>query len=120
MGHPSAPGPGIRHHRLVARGLVSGRNKAVGAGELPGRGAFGLWVIPVLGGAPREIRESAVGWSVSPDGSLIAFTSTSLSSDIWLMGPNGEDSRKIVTADEGESLNWVVWSPDSRRIAYER
>jgi len=80
----------------------------------------GLWVIPVLGGAPREIRESAVGWSVSPDGSLIAFTSTSLSSDIWLMGPNGEDPRKIVTADEGESLNWVVWSPDSRRIAYER
>ena len=61
-----------------------------------------------------------MGWSVSPDGSLIAFTSTSLSSDIWLMGPNGEDPRKIVSADEGESLNWVVWSPDSRRIAYER
>jgi eukaryotic-like serine/threonine-protein kinase len=80
----------------------------------------GLWVIPVLGGAPREIRESAVGWSVSPDGSLIAFTSTSLSSDIWLMGPNGEEPRKIVSAPEGESLNWVVWSPDSHRIAYER
>jgi len=65
----------------------------------------GLWVIPVLGGAPREIRESAMGWSVSPDGSLIAFSSSSLSSDIWLMGPNGEDPREIVTADEGESLN---------------
>ena len=36
------------------------------------------------------------------------------------MGVNGEDARKIVAADEGESLNLVVWSPDSRRIAYER
>jgi hypothetical protein len=35
-------------------------------------------------------------------------------------GPNGEDPRKIVTADEGEYLMSVVCSPDSRRIAYER
>jgi len=80
-----------------------------------------VWVISMLGGAPREIREGAVAWSVSPDGSLIAFTSNFSASDIWLMGVNGEDPRKIVTADqEGESLNGVVWSPDSRRIAYER
>jgi Tol biopolymer transport system component len=79
-----------------------------------------VWVISMLGGTPREIREGAQPWSVSPDGSLIAFTSTIFNSDIWLMGANGEDPRKIVTADEGESLNSVVWSPDSRRIAYER
>jgi Tol biopolymer transport system component len=79
-----------------------------------------VWVISILGVAPHEIREGALAWSVSPDGSLIAFTSTFLSSDIWLMGPNGEDPRKIVTADEGESLISVVWSPDSRRIAYQR
>jgi Tol biopolymer transport system component len=36
------------------------------------------------------------------------------------MGANGEDPRKIVTADQGESLDGVVWSPDNRRIAYSR
>jgi len=80
----------------------------------------GTWVISMLGGAPREIREGALASSVSPDGSSIAFTSSRFSSDIWLMGVNGEDPRKIVTADDGEWPNWVVWSPDSRRIAYER
>lgn len=79
-----------------------------------------VWVASVLGGAPREIREGALGWSVSPDGSLIAFSSTVFNSDIWLMGANGEDPHKIVTADQGEFLVSVVWSPDSRRIAYGR
>jgi len=79
-----------------------------------------MWVISILGGVPREIHEGGLGWSVSPNGSLIAFTSTFFASDIWLMGINGEDPRKAVTGDEGESFGWVVWSPDSRRIAYER
>ncbi|HXJ93646.1 MAG TPA: protein kinase [Terriglobia bacterium] len=79
-----------------------------------------VWVISMLGGAPREIREGAVAWSVSPDGSLIAFTSTFFASDIWVMGVNGEEPRKIITGGERESLVRVVWSPDSRRIAYGR
>jgi serine/threonine protein kinase/DNA-binding winged helix-turn-helix (wHTH) protein/Tol biopolymer transport system component len=79
-----------------------------------------VWVISILGGAPHEIREGALAWSVSPDGSLIAFTTTFMNSDIWLMGPDGEEPRKIITAGEGESLNGVVWSPDSQRVAYER
>src|SRR5205823_4151264 len=70
-----------------------------------------VWVISMLGGAPHEIREGALAWGVSPDGSLIAFTSNSMNSDIWLMGPNGEEPRKIITADAGESLSGVVWSP---------
>ena len=36
------------------------------------------------------------------------------------MGPNGEDPRKIVTADRGEFIDNVAWSPNSQRIAYER
>ena len=79
-----------------------------------------LWVISLLGSAPREIHESGLAWSVSPDGSLVAFTSSFSGSDIWLMGPNGEEPRKIVTAGEGEFLVGVIWSPDSRRIAFER
>jgi hypothetical protein len=80
----------------------------------------GMWVISMLGGPPREIYEGGLGWGVSPNGSLIAFTSSIYASDIWLIAANGEEPRKIVTAGEGESLFWVVWSPDSRRLAYER
>jgi DNA-binding winged helix-turn-helix (wHTH) protein/Tol biopolymer transport system component len=79
-----------------------------------------LWVISVLEGAPRKIREGFLAWSLSPDGSLIALTSTVFASDIWLMGVNGEEPRKIISGGEGESLASVVWSPNSRRIAYER
>jgi eukaryotic-like serine/threonine-protein kinase len=79
-----------------------------------------VWVISLLGGAPREMHEGAFVWSLSPDGSLIAFASSFQGSDIWLMGVNGEEPRKVMTTDEGESLLSVVWSPDSRRIAYER
>jgi len=79
-----------------------------------------LWVVSLLGSPPREIHEGGFAWSVSPDGSLIAFTSSVFDSDIWLMGASGEDPRRILSAEEGESLTSVVWSPDSRRIAYER
>src|SRR5207253_393259 len=70
-----------------------------------------VWVISMPGGALREIREGGYAWSVSPDGSLIAFTSTSFANDIWVMSANGEDAHKIVTAREGEVLVDVVWSP---------
>ncbi len=80
----------------------------------------GIWVISVVGGSAREIREGGFAWSVSPDGSSIAFTSSGTNSDIWLMDANGENARSVITAGERESLNSVLWSPDSRRIAFER
>jgi Tol biopolymer transport system component len=79
-----------------------------------------IWVISMLGGAPRKIYEGGFAWSVSSDGSLIAFTPTFRASDIWVMGANGEEPRQIATAGEGEAFVGVVWSPDSRRIVYER
>jgi dipeptidyl aminopeptidase/acylaminoacyl peptidase len=79
-----------------------------------------VWVIPMLGSPPREVHEGGLAWSVSPDGSLIAYTSTFFDSDIWLMEATGEDPRRIIRANEGESFTSVVWSPDGGRIAYER
>jgi len=40
------------------------------------------------------------------------------SSELWLMGAQGENPQKLVVAAEGESFNWPVWSPDGRRIAH--
>ncbi len=63
-----------------------------------------MWVISMLGGAPREIHEGGLAWSVSPDGSLIAFASTFLDSDIWLMGVNGEELGKSSPRTRAKSL----------------
>jgi len=72
-----------------------------------------IWAVSVLGGAPRKIREVAGVESVSPDGSLIAFTTNT--QDIWLMGPNGDQARKLY--DIGDTSDFK-FSPDGQRLAY--
>jgi serine/threonine protein kinase/Tol biopolymer transport system component len=81
------------------------------------------WVISVMGGPPRKLRDDADVWSVSPDGNLIAFgtgSSSGYSREIWLMGPQGEEPRKLVAGSESDEFIWAAWSPDGQRIAYER
>jgi serine/threonine protein kinase/Tol biopolymer transport system component len=79
------------------------------------------WAISVLSGAARKLRDNAVIYSVSPDGSLIAFgTGDSWGREIWLMEPGGGESRKLVIAAEGEWLGPVIWAPTGRRIAFWR
>ncbi len=81
------------------------------------------WVISVMGGPPRKLRDAADAWSVSPDGSLIAF-GTGLSffknREIWLMGAQGEEPRRFVSGSEDDGFFWAAWSPDGQRIAYNR
>ena len=79
----------------------------------------GIWVISVIGGAPREIHDGGYAWSVSPDGSLVAFASSNSLDDLWVMAANGEDRRRIVGRDEGKVPLRVVWSPDNLRVAYQ-
>src|SRR4029077_2691420 len=50
-----------------------------------------IWVVPKDGGAPRKVRDHAIAWSVSPDGSLISFGTKKGrfgEREIWLMRPN--------------------------------
>ena len=49
-----------------------------------------IWIVSVRGGAPRKLRDNAIAWSVSPDGSLISFGTNKGrlgEREIWLMGP---------------------------------
>jgi Tol biopolymer transport system component len=85
-------------------------------------GPVSAWVVSVMGGPPRKLRDNADAWSVSPDGTLIAFgTGSGLSfREIWLMGPQGEDARRCVSGSEKDTFFWTTWSPDGQRIAYNR
>ena len=88
---------------------------------VPGR-PISAWSLSILGTQPQKLIEDIDGASgISPDGSTIAFLRGRglASSEIWLMGPNGETPHKIMAAaTEEEDLEGVVWSPTGKRIAY--
>ena len=80
-----------------------------------------VWIVSVLGGPPRKVRDNAFAWSVSPDGSSIAF-GTNLgkpgSREIWLMSPEGQQAHKLYGADEKGSICCLYFFPDGQRVSY--
>jgi serine/threonine protein kinase/Tol biopolymer transport system component len=82
-----------------------------------------VWVLSLVGEAPRRFRDNAWGQSISPDGSTIAFTAERSAlgdHEIWLVGVHGDNPRKLATSDEGTGFAQVTWSPDGRRLAYQK
>jgi DNA-binding winged helix-turn-helix (wHTH) protein/Tol biopolymer transport system component len=100
-----------------------------------------MWTVSMLGQSPRQLREGAIGFVVSPDGTHIAFArsprpgsgeswgdwSPSLRGgqsdyirEIWVMGIQGDNPEKIVAVPQNEQVNRVRWSPDGQRLAYIR
>lgn len=79
-----------------------------------------IWAVSVLGGAPTKLRDHAIAWSVSPDGSLVSFgTNTGkLGDEVWLMGPNGEQARKFEQTGENQASCCLYWSPDGKQYLY--
>jgi DNA-binding winged helix-turn-helix (wHTH) protein/Tol biopolymer transport system component len=87
------------------------------------------WLVSVIGGSAVPIRRQALAQSISPNGSLIAFTISRAPDwpyhyaftpepEIWVMGTRGENARKIIAGDESTSFGAVRWSPDGKRLAY--
>jgi Tol biopolymer transport system component/predicted Ser/Thr protein kinase len=108
--------------RLLANLKVAGRPPSI-------------WVLSLIGYAPRKLRDDGYAHSISPDGETIVFTAartTGLSEGqgeerrefgdqtIWLAGVNGEAPRRLIEGDEATGFTHVVWSPDGTRIAYLR
>jgi len=92
-----------------------------------GRMTSSAWLVPVLG-SPVLLRDDAIVTSISSDGSLIAFTrdvtddllspfSNPFAREIWVMGPNGEDAKKLVSNDGKTVFRRIQFSPDNSRIA---
>ena len=85
---------------------------------------FRTWTVSVLGQSPRELREGALAWDVSPDGTRIIFSPetgpSGLARELWVMGSQGDNPQKVLGLGEQEWLGRVRWSPDGQRLAYTR
>jgi serine/threonine protein kinase/Tol biopolymer transport system component len=106
----------------VASWFPDGTRFVVGTTSLAGVSS-GIWVFPVMGGAPRELREQGRPWSVSPDGTQIVFGDRSARigfGEIWVMLANGENAHKVAEADVDSGFGRARWSPDGQRLAYYR
>jgi eukaryotic-like serine/threonine-protein kinase len=80
-----------------------------------------IWVVSILGRPPRKLRDHAELYSISRDGSLIAFGTSrgkSGNREIWVMGPDGEQAHKFFDTDENTAICCLNWSPSGQRILY--
>jgi Tol biopolymer transport system component len=91
-----------------------------------------IWILSLIGDAPRKFRDDSFGQSISPDGLKVAFTSARTGfgerqdeglrqfgdQTIWVMGVNGEEPKMMAQGDQATGFNQVQWSADGRRIAY--
>jgi len=102
--------------RFLAESHPSGQSPAYRSSQ-----GSSIWIVSVLGGPPRKLRDEAIADSISPDGSLIAFgTNKGRLGDreIWLMGPDGENARKLYETDENSAIGGLRWFPHGQRVWY--
>jgi len=78
-----------------------------------------LWSVSIFGGTPRVLANNALGGSLSPDGSHIAFRGGDSGREEWVMRSDGTDQIKVA-ADKSSFVGQPTWSPDGNRIAYVR
>ena len=83
------------------------------------RVARNLWIVPVAGGAPRQLtftgRDGNARWS--PDGSRLAFLSSrDGGQQIYLLNLTGGEPTKLTTLDGG--ADQIVWAPDGKTLAF--
>ena len=82
-----------------------------------------IWIFSVSGEPPQKIRDEATGESFSPDGTLLSFETNAGKygdREIWVMRPDGQQSRKVFEVGENDSIVDLTWSPDGRRVIYVR
>ncbi|MDT5123658.1 MAG: eukaryotic-like serine/threonine-protein kinase [Acidobacteriota bacterium] len=88
----------------------------------------GIWIVPTLGGSPRQLTEFGSGPKWSHDGAMIAFQSDANpdlgsgsvgSSTIWIVPSQGGTPKQITKVGNPAGGHvGPTWSPDNRRIAF--
>ncbi len=89
--------------------------------ETPGSRPPSTWIVSVLGRAAQKLRDDAYSFSVSPDGTSIAFgTNPGQFGDreIWLMDLRGLQARKLFDAPAEAAVGGFRWSQDGQRAVY--
>ena len=82
-----------------------------------------IWVVSLLGGIPRKLRDNATSSTISPDGSAISFGTNKGGfgdREIWLMEPNGDNARRLFGPNEEDSIGQLNWSQHSKRVIYQK
>ncbi len=72
-------------------------------------------------GGHAKLRDNAIAWSVSADGSLISFGTNNGKfgeREIWLMGPDGEQARKLYESSEKAAICCLYFFPNGQRVSY--
>jgi DNA-binding winged helix-turn-helix (wHTH) protein/Tol biopolymer transport system component len=80
-----------------------------------------VWMISVLGRTAQKLRDDADAFSVSPDGSLIAFGTDSAElgdREIWLMDSKGLQASKLYEAPANTTIGGLNWFRDGLRVVY--
>lgn len=79
------------------------------------------WVISMLGGAPQLLRQGATAQAISSDGSQIVFFADMDfigGRELWIMGPQGDNPRKLLSAPDGFGFLAAGFSPDGKFLWY--
>src|SRR5262249_26325112 len=92
----------------------------------------GIWIIPVTGGTAKQLNEFGSNPAWSPDGSQIAFQSSSTiavgfndsnaqpPSTLWLVSAEGGEPRQLTEVGNPVGGHGAPsWSPDGKRIAFD-
>lgn len=98
--------------------LDGARLVASGVGPAEHGEKSGIWIINVLTATPRQIRGNAEGAVPSPDGSLVAFHSSSGEGQIMVVDTSSENARVLATAALNENFGKIQWSPDGKKLAF--
>ena len=80
-----------------------------------------VWIISLIGKTPQKLRDDADAFSVSPDGSSIAFGTNARElgdREIWLMDSRGQKARKLYDAPQNTAIGGFSWSLDGERAIY--
>jgi serine/threonine protein kinase/Tol biopolymer transport system component len=80
-----------------------------------------IWMVPVLGGPPRKLRDHAYAWSTSSDGAWVSFSTregAAHDSALWLMGPDGEQAHKVYAAAGQGGICCLHFFSNGERVSY--
>ena len=106
----------------VASWFPDGAQLLADASEMGGHNS--IWTISVLGQSPRQLRQGAAGFEVSPDGTHIAFGpsgTSGLHREVWVMGSPGRQPAKGPRGRRKRvAVNWVHWSPRWRALSLQQ